>query len=203
MTVRFERSRHSAKTIAPTRKVLPTWRGIDIPVPPTVAAYLPSERFAKIRRPTSGCHGRNVIPNSRHLLCTAGQPVETTPFGATTCRAISESFGAEGFVLDFAAGILSPLLSLSSLQRRDLLRMQRDLPVQCGLRRAVHVSQILDHLPPLSDQDLQVRARGDCLIQRQVLLGDPLRIVSGSNAQCWLLRHEDHLQKKSSGIEKT
>src|SRR5689334_13937681 len=158
MTVRFGRNRHSANTIAPTRNVLPTWRGMLIPVPPIVAAYLPSARLARISRPTSGCQGRNRMPSSAHLLSTEGQPVDVTPFGATTCRAISESRGVERFVGDFDT--LGGLLVGGGVQRLDLLgdleQPARERSQVAG--RAVHVLDLLGDPSPQRHQQFARRA---------------------------------------------
>src|SRR5574337_353802 len=61
-------------------------------MPPTVAAYLPLARLARISRPSPACHSSCTMPRSRHLSRTAGYPVDTIPAGTTTCRATSESF---------------------------------------------------------------------------------------------------------------
>src|SRR5690625_605070 len=83
---------HNATTMRPTRNVLATWRGMLRLTPPTVAAYIPSPRFARIARPAPSCHSSNESPNSSHFSRTAGQPVVSIPVGKTMWRASSESF---------------------------------------------------------------------------------------------------------------
>src|SRR4051812_2771532 len=109
-----------------------------------------------MRRPTRRCQSRNLTPNSRLLASTAGHSVETAPLGATTCLAMSESRGVEGFVVDF--GTLDCLLLRCCLKCVDLLRVQRDLPMQRSQRRPLRIPQVRDHLTTLSDQNLEVGA---------------------------------------------
>src|SRR5689334_4961312 len=163
----------------PTRNVLPTWRGMLSPVPPIVEAYFPSTRLARMICPMGFCHQRKLTPNSAHFASMAGHPVETMPFGMTTCRATSDSRGVEGFVSDFA--ILSRLFLGRSLQGGDLLGVECDLPVESCERGSSGVGDVLDHLAPLSLQDVEVRARFDGLGERQGLGG--LRVGLGGDAQ--------------------
>src|SRR5215204_3680196 len=126
-------STHNAKIIPPTRNVLPTWRGTDIPTPSIIAANLPLARFAKISRPAASCHGSNVIPSFTRQVCsTCGQPVETIPVGAETFRANSDSRGVEGFV--GASAVIASLLLHLRVQQPDLLIDLPQLPRQWSQR---------------------------------------------------------------------
>src|SRR5688572_12894349 len=55
------------------------------------AAYIPSARFARIRRPAPSCQPSNPQPRRRQVSRTDGHSVATIPSGATTWRATSDS----------------------------------------------------------------------------------------------------------------
>src|SRR5688572_15219948 len=99
-TLRPGNRMHSTTSSAPTKYVLPTWRGMLRTTPPTVEAYLPFARLPSTTRPRLSCHQSNVMPSSAPFATTCGQPVVTIPEGMTTWRAASDSRGVEGLVGD-------------------------------------------------------------------------------------------------------
>src|SRR5690554_4393589 len=113
---------HSANVMPPTRYVLPTWRGADIPTPPTVAAYRPSARLARISQPAPSCHASNPIPSASQRRRTGPQPVVTIPDGRTRCLATSDSRLVPGLAVR-VAGIHLHLAGA----RVQLLNLPRDL----------------------------------------------------------------------------
>src|SRR5579875_482726 len=176
-TVRPGKIRHSATITEPTRKVLPTWRGIDSTIPPSVAAYLPSARLPSISRPRPCCQSSCRMPRSRHLSRTAGYPVVTIPVGTTTCRATSESFRVPCFV--GTDGTLLRLLRGPEVERLDLLRDVLQPPSQSRkiTRRAIRVLHRLRDPLPHRHQQIPVRARLGSLDHRLL----PPRGLAGSN----------------------
>src|SRR5690625_614199 len=85
----------NATIVAPTKNVLPTWRGMLRTTPPTVAAYFPSARRPKTSCPSPSCQPSKSMPKSAHVSRICHQPVVLMPSGMTTWRATSDSRSVE------------------------------------------------------------------------------------------------------------
>src|SRR4051812_32696965 len=177
MTVRPGVSTHIANAIAPMRYVLPTWRGRDIPTPPTVAAYFPSAVFARISRPAPRCHSSKPIPIWPQRFSTCGQPEDLIPAGTHSRLATSESFRVPLFV--WGCRVFVGLLLGAEVNRLDLLRDVLEPASQRGqvAGRAVLVRDRLRDPVTHGDEQVAVRTLGRGLRHPELLL--PLRLRVG------------------------